>query len=162
MLELAHGRSVGMGIEMKYVLGPILDPDKPLTLQNRIPFPDESADMIISHGSMHHWGGGVENPKASMIMLNELHRMLKPGGRMLVYDINPDAILTRLITTFHLMGFVGGNYQDKAFSHSVNHSFDINKVAMVVKDCGFNNYKIYRAKPLFPVGLVFFVLEIRK
>jgi len=45
-----------------------------------LPFPDESIDVVVSTGSLHHW----KNPVAG---LNEVHRVLKPGRWALLYDL---------------------------------------------------------------------------
>jgi ubiquinone/menaquinone biosynthesis C-methylase UbiE len=45
----------------------------------RLPFPDRSFDMIVSSLSLHHW----DNPEAAV---PELARVLRPGGRLCIYD----------------------------------------------------------------------------
>jgi ubiquinone/menaquinone biosynthesis C-methylase UbiE len=48
-----------------------------------IPFADNSFDTVVSTGSIHHW----KDPIAG---LNEVHRVLKPGGYALIYDVVSD------------------------------------------------------------------------
>jgi ubiquinone/menaquinone biosynthesis C-methylase UbiE len=50
---------------------------------NALPFDDNTFDVIVSTGSIHHW----KQPEAG---LNEVHRVLKPGGYALIYDIMSD------------------------------------------------------------------------
>lgn len=50
---------------------------------SRMPFSDSSFDTVVSTGSIHHW----KDPTAG---LNEVHRVLKPGGYALMYDIVSD------------------------------------------------------------------------
>ena len=50
-----------------------------------LPFPDRSFDLVVSTLSMHHWA----DPSAG---LTEIHRVLRPGGRALIWDLRPGAI----------------------------------------------------------------------
>jgi SAM-dependent methyltransferase len=46
---------------------------------NRLEFADNSFDMIVSTGTMHHW-------KKPLCVLNEIYRCLKPGRQAWIYD----------------------------------------------------------------------------
>jgi len=46
----------------------------------RLPFEDNSFDAVVSTGSLHHW----KDPAGG---LSEVHRVLKPGGQALIYDL---------------------------------------------------------------------------
>jgi SAM-dependent methyltransferase len=48
-------------------------------------FPDASFDVVVSTLSMHHWA----DPTAG---LGEVARVLRPGGRSLVWDLRPGAV----------------------------------------------------------------------
>jgi ubiquinone/menaquinone biosynthesis C-methylase UbiE len=48
-----------------------------------MPFADESFDTLVSTGSVHHW----KDPVAG---LNEIYRVLRPGGCALIYDLVSD------------------------------------------------------------------------
>jgi ubiquinone/menaquinone biosynthesis C-methylase UbiE len=48
-----------------------------------MPFDDESFDAVVSTGSIHHW-------KDPTSCLNEIYRVLKPGGHALIYDLVSD------------------------------------------------------------------------
>ena len=45
-----------------------------------LPFADESFDAVVSTGSIHHW----KDPVAG---LNDIYRVLRRGGRALIYDL---------------------------------------------------------------------------
>ncbi|HKQ02504.1 MAG TPA: class I SAM-dependent methyltransferase [Actinomycetes bacterium] len=49
-------------------------------------FPDRSFDLVVSTLSMHHWA----DPAAG---LAEIGRVLRPGGRALIWDFRPGARL---------------------------------------------------------------------
>jgi ubiquinone/menaquinone biosynthesis C-methylase UbiE len=49
-----------------------------------LPFRDSTQDFVISTFSLHHWN----EPRSAF---NEIYRVLKPGGQMLVYDFRRDA-----------------------------------------------------------------------
>ncbi len=48
-----------------------------------IPFPDGSLDLVISTLSLHHWSQPI-------IVLDEISRVLRPGGTFLVFDLRRD------------------------------------------------------------------------
>jgi ubiquinone/menaquinone biosynthesis C-methylase UbiE len=48
-----------------------------------VPVPDESFDLVISTLSLHHW----HEPVA---VLNEVARILRPGGAFLIFDLRRD------------------------------------------------------------------------
>jgi len=47
---------------------------------SRMPFADSSLNAVVSTASIHHWKDPVTG-------LNEMHRVLKPGGYALLYDL---------------------------------------------------------------------------
>jgi ubiquinone/menaquinone biosynthesis C-methylase UbiE len=46
----------------------------------KLPYDDAAFDLVISTGSMHHW-------KDPIPALSEIHRVTKPGGHALMYDL---------------------------------------------------------------------------
>jgi ubiquinone/menaquinone biosynthesis C-methylase UbiE len=44
-----------------------------------LPYPDQTFDVVVSTISMHHWSE-ITQP------LRELYRILRPGGRIWIYD----------------------------------------------------------------------------
>jgi ubiquinone/menaquinone biosynthesis C-methylase UbiE len=76
---------------------------------SQIPFADRAFDIVVSTGSIHHW-------KHPIAALNDVYRVLKPGGYALMYDLvtdTPAAILNEMahqfgrlkMTLFWLHGF---------------------------------------------------------
>jgi ubiquinone/menaquinone biosynthesis C-methylase UbiE len=49
----------------------------------QIPFPDASLELVVSTLSLHHW----RDPVA---VLNEIARVLRPGGSFLIFDLRRD------------------------------------------------------------------------
>jgi ubiquinone/menaquinone biosynthesis C-methylase UbiE len=49
----------------------------------QIPFEDNSVDLVVSTLSLHHWSDPVA-------VLNEVARILRPGGSLLIFDLRRD------------------------------------------------------------------------
>ena len=50
-----------------------------------LPFPDGSFDLVVSTLSMHHWADATAGQA-------EIGRVLRPGGRALIWDIRPGVV----------------------------------------------------------------------
>jgi ubiquinone/menaquinone biosynthesis C-methylase UbiE len=50
---------------------------------SQIPFPADSLDLVVSTLSLHHWRDPVD-------VLDEIARVLRPGGSFLVFDLRRD------------------------------------------------------------------------
>lgn len=76
MIEIASGHveDEGLGGRITFQEG----------VAHRLPFPDGHFDLVVSSGSLHEWR---EAPRA----FQEMHRVLKSGGRVRVEDLRRDA-----------------------------------------------------------------------
>ena len=66
---IEYGRRHDPGQQVTYTVGDVAD----------LPYPDGSFDLIVTSMSQHHW----KNVEGA---LRELHRVLRPGGRLWIYD----------------------------------------------------------------------------
>ncbi len=65
----------------------------------RLPFLDNSQDLVVSTFSLHHWG----NPAR---VLDEIARVLRPGGRFLVFDLRRDLGLPGWLLLWFVTNYV--------------------------------------------------------
>jgi SAM-dependent methyltransferase len=72
VVQVAEARihSAGLGRQTKVARGEADD----------IPFPDNSFDLVVSAGALHKW-------KEPEVVLGEIHRVLRPGGKAWIYDL---------------------------------------------------------------------------
>jgi len=70
-----------------------------------LPFPDRSFDLIVSSLSLHHW----DDPESAV---PELARVLRPGGRMYIYDF-PSAPFERLADAAHTRSLLNGRTPER-------------------------------------------------
>ena len=63
----------------------------------QMPFDDSSFDMVVSTGSIHHW-------KEPTACLNEIYRVLRHGGYVLIYDLVSDTPASVLRKTAYEFG----------------------------------------------------------
>jgi ubiquinone/menaquinone biosynthesis C-methylase UbiE len=66
----------------------------------KLPYPDQSFDLIVSSLSLHHW----DHPEAAA---PELARVLRPGGRVYIFDFR-FAPFTELIAAAEGTALAGG------------------------------------------------------
>ena len=65
----------------------------------QIPFADGSVDLVVSTFSLHHWSDPVA-------VLDEVDRVLRPGGSFLVFDLRRDLSAPAWLLVWIVTGFL--------------------------------------------------------
>jgi len=65
----------------------------------QIPFEDGSVDLVVSTLSLHHWS-------APVAVLDEVARVLRPGGSLLIFDLRRDLSAPMWLLLWWVTGFV--------------------------------------------------------
>jgi ubiquinone/menaquinone biosynthesis C-methylase UbiE len=87
-----------------------------------IPFPDQSVDLVISTSSLHHWTDPVK-------VLNEIDRVLKPGGAYYIFDLRRDMALP-----FYMLIWFATQFIVPAALHQVNEPMGSRNASYTVQD----------------------------
>ena len=87
-----------------------------------IPFPDQSLDLVISTASLHHWTDPVK-------VLNEIERVLKPGGAFYIFDLRRDMALP-----FYLLIWFATQFIVPAALHRVNEPMGSRNASYTVRE----------------------------
>jgi len=88
----------------------------------KIPFPDQSVDLVISTASLHHWSDPVK-------VLNEIDRILKPGGAYYVFDLRRDMALP-----FYILIWFATQFIVPAALHRVNEPMGSRNASYTVQE----------------------------
>ena len=91
-------RQSGLGERVDFRLGNV----------EALPFPDRSLDLVVSTLSLHHWADPVG-------VLNEIERVLKPGGAYLIFDLRRD-----MLPPFYLLIWFVTQFVVPAALHRIN------------------------------------------
>jgi len=87
-----------------------------------IPFPDQSLDMVISTASLHHWSDPVK-------VLNEIDRVLKPGGAYYIFDLRRDMVLP-----FYLLLWFATQFIVPAALHKFNEPMGSRNASYTIRE----------------------------
>ncbi len=104
----------------------------------QMPFADQTFDAVFTNGSLHEWS----DPK---LVLDEIYRVLKPGGRYSVTDLRRD------ITQFAriVLQFAIPKERKEGFASSLNASYTVEELMPILKATNLRNAHI--AKELWTV-----------
>jgi ubiquinone/menaquinone biosynthesis C-methylase UbiE len=112
---------------------------------SEMPFEDDSFDLVVSTGSLHHWRNPVN-------VLNEIYRVLRPGRKALIYDLwgeAPKELLRGKLTELGY-GFTVGLI---AYGIVRMHSITSSELMKILRNEGnfFKEYTIEEGWKSYPV-----------
>ncbi|MCC8166832.1 MAG: class I SAM-dependent methyltransferase [Planctomycetes bacterium] len=103
------------------------------------PFADASFDVAFSFSSLHEW----DNPK---IVLAEMYRVLKPGGRLLVSDLRRDILF---VFRFIMRMVVKAPAMQAGLKTSLAASYTVKELESILADTNLRNTRVDKT----PFGL---------
>lgn len=106
MIQAARGKAARAGYDVEFRLEPV----------EKLTLPDRSFDVVVSSLMMHHLPEELKREG-----LTEVHRVLKPGGRLIVVDFDrPKGIAGHVVAHLMLHGGMRFGVQDVApLAHAV-------------------------------------------
>ncbi|MFG3661570.1 class I SAM-dependent methyltransferase [Streptomyces sp. NPDC047706] len=116
---------------------------------NRLPFPDDSADIVFSFSSLHRWRRPVET-------LKECARICKPDGVVIIEDMNRHAEEGHI--TFILQFVKEGGDE---FMRSLQAAYTRDEAAELLREAGLADWQVAEedlglvisSRPLAPVSM---------
>jgi len=99
----------------------------------QIVFDDETFDAVFSNGSLHEWS----DPR---IVLNEIHRVLKPGGVYYISDLRRDMSLFARV----LLQRAIPKERKQGFLMSLNASYATDEIAPILSETKLSKCKVSR------------------
>ncbi|MBW1847361.1 MAG: class I SAM-dependent methyltransferase [Deltaproteobacteria bacterium] len=98
-------------------------------------FKDESVELVVSHGAMHHW-------MDAKTVLSEIHRVLLPGGLAYISDLRRDAPMD----VVHQVTGLLSKHQATAFTNSVKAGYLPKELKDMLTDLCINDFSINEQK----------------
>lgn len=92
----------------------------------RLPFRDNSTDLVVSTGASHHW----KNPR---LVFDECHRVLRAGGEAWIYDGCPEVFRDK-VSRWKLYEEYGWLIRRLGYRVSTLHGFTWEEYHTVIKD----------------------------
>ena len=126
MIKIANknAEEYGFSDKVQYVKGNALE----------MPFEDETFDAVFSNGSMHEWEKPVK-------VLNEIHRVLKPGGIFCVSDMRRDVspLIVKMIYASTKQKEIR-----PGFLTSLHAAYTVNEMTELLRNTEFQDFKVER------------------
>jgi ubiquinone/menaquinone biosynthesis C-methylase UbiE len=97
-----------------------------------MPFEDNMFDGVFTNGSLHEWADPVK-------VFNEIHRVLKVGGKYCISDLRRD--INPLIK-WYMRRTVKPIEMKEGLLASINASYKIKELSKLLQNTKLNNYKI--------------------
>ena len=123
-------------------------------------FADGSAELIVSHHNLEHYGCGDAAP-----MIRECHRILEPGGSLIVCVPDMRALATgwlqgRVSTQVYMTNVYGAYMDSEADRHKWG--FDYESLRDFLRSCGFSRVKPFdfRAIPGADIARDWWILGV--
>ncbi|MEI7554827.1 class I SAM-dependent methyltransferase [Candidatus Chlorohelix sp.] len=110
MIELANKKAAEKGVEVGFQVA----------YAQELPFADATFDVVISRLVFHHLPGDLK-----LQALNEIQRVLKPGGKCLVVDFDMPSLPV-----------VGGLFKHVLSNHTMPQT-DVRNYAVLMKQTGY-------------------------
>ena len=117
MIEAAVEKAKKYGFDIDFKVASI----------DKIPYPDEYFDVVISSLMFHHLPVGIKEKG-----LIEIKRVIKEGGKLFLCDFGTPRIITALLMFLLLIWIRSTRYQL------------LGKLPKLIKSCGFRNIKLVK------------------
>jgi len=132
MLALARKNAAEYGLSgrVKYLLGDAC----------KMPFQDELFDAVFASNSLHEWAHPEE-------ILNEIHRVLKPGGKYLISDLRRDLIAP---IKWLMWVAVGNKEMRDGLITSINAAYTVPEIKVMLSRTNLRGWRVSQN----PFGIV--------
>jgi ubiquinone/menaquinone biosynthesis C-methylase UbiE len=127
MMAIAERNAIEYGFEdrVEYVRGDA----------QKLPFDANMFDCVFTGGSLHEWG----EPKK---VLNEIHRVLKPGGRYCISDLRRD--MNPLVKWF-MKAVTKPKEIRPGLISSINAAYTLNEIRSILGESNLDGYTVKKA-----------------